>query len=53
MWLWNDWTEVLQVWLAMTGPAVLLLAVVAAVDRYAPHPATADDDAELTAEWEG
>ncbi|WP_448640779.1 hypothetical protein [Geodermatophilus sp. URMC 63] len=51
MWLWNDWTDALQLWLAVTAVAVLLLALVAAVDRCAPHRAAADDDdAGLTAE---
>ncbi|WP_448642345.1 hypothetical protein [Geodermatophilus sp. URMC 63] len=51
MWLWNDWTDALQLWLAMTGLAVLLLALIATVDRYARHRAAAgDDDADLTAE---
>ncbi|MGR7023576.1 hypothetical protein [Geodermatophilus sp. URMC 62] len=51
MWLWNDWTDALQLWLAVTAVAVLLLALVAAADRCAPHRAAADDDdADLTAE---
>ena len=51
MWLWNDWTDALQLWLAVTAVAVLLLALVAAVDRFAPHRAAADDDdADLTAD---
>ena len=53
MWLWNDWTDVLQLWLAMTGSAALLLALVAAVNWYAHHrPAADNDDADLTAEWQ-
>jgi hypothetical protein len=54
MWLWNGWIDALQLWLAMTGSAVLLLALIAAVDRYARHRAAAsDDDADLAAQLQG
>ena len=51
MWHWQDG---LQVWGAMTGVAVLLLAVIAALAWYAHHQGTAeDDDADLAAELRG